>query len=212
MRVAIPKFTEKAERFAYLRKNVNQILDSVPFKNILQTNNLQILNFSEPKQTQTTQRWKIQLKSSTSTMPLHTKIEFSRRKFSGDIHFEAVSPQILKQYSLMPIMANHYSIESMYEQKILALALRGETQSRDIFDLYFLLASGNNFKLCDKKVIENLALAKRNAMGIKFQDFKGQVISYLPVDYQVQYDDEFVWDNMKKSVVNSLAGQKNETN
>src|SRR3990167_3152394 len=39
-----------------LRKNVNQILDSVPFKNILQTNNLQILNFSEPKQTQTTQR------------------------------------------------------------------------------------------------------------------------------------------------------------
>jgi predicted nucleotidyltransferase component of viral defense system len=187
-----------------LRKNVNLILDSVPFKYILQANNIQILNYSEPKQTQTTQRWKIQLKSSTSTMPLHTKIEFSRRKFSGDIHFEAVNPQILKQYSIMPIMANHYSIVSMYEQKILALALRGETQSRDIFDLYLLLSTGGNFKLRDQKVLGNLALAKRNAMGIKFQDFKGQVIAYLPADYQIQYDDESVWNNIKQHVINSL--------
>ena len=71
-----------------LYKNVNQILNSTPFKYILQTHDMEILNTSTPKQTSTTQRWKISLKSPASTLPLHTKIEFSRRKFGGDINFE----------------------------------------------------------------------------------------------------------------------------
>ena len=87
-------------------------------------------------------------------------------------------------------MANHYSIQSMYEQKILALALRNETQSRDIFDLYLLISSGIDLKPLDKETIQHLSIAKNNAKSITFTDFKGQVIAYLPEDYQKQYDDE----------------------
>src|SRR5579871_1037177 len=76
-----------------LYKNVNQILSSTPFKYILQTYDMEVLNFSAPKQTPTTQRWKISLKSPASTLPLHTKIEFSRRKLSDDVIFEAINPQ-----------------------------------------------------------------------------------------------------------------------
>lgn len=162
-----------------LRKNVNQILKSEPFKQLLKARNIEILKWSEPKQTETTQRWKILLKSSATTLPLHTKIEFSRHKIDKGIVFEVINPVILKQYSLTPIMLNHYSNESMYEQKILALAFRKETQSRDIFDLYLLISSGVSPKLKDKEIIENLILAKTNAMEIRFSDFKGQVLAYL---------------------------------
>ena len=187
-----------------LHKNVHQILSSSPFKYILQTYGIEILNTSASKQTLTTQRWKISLISSTTKLPLHTKIEFSRRKFGNDVNFETVNPQILKQYSLPPIMANHYSIQSMYEQKILALALRKETQSRDIFDLYFLINSGINLKLLDKETIQHLPAAKMNAKNITFSDFKGQVIAYLSEDYQRQYDDQSLWNNIVETVISSL--------
>lgn len=193
-----------------LHKNVNQILSSNPFKTILQTYGIEILTISAPKQTQTTQRWKILLKTSINLLPLHTKIEFSRRKFGADIRFEAVNPYILKQYSLAPIMANHYSIQSMYEQKILALALRNETQSRDLFDLYLLIGSGIDLKLLEKDTLRHLQVAKTNAMNINFTDFKGQVIAYLPEDYQKQYDDRSVWDSIVDRVIQSLDEHQNE--
>ena len=195
-----------------LLKNVNQILSSAPFKHILQSHEMEIQNTSAPKQTPTTQRWKISLKTSATALPLHTKIEFSRRNFGDDVNFEAINSQILKQYSLPPIMANHYSMQSMYEQKILALALRSETQARDIFDLYLLIGSGKDLKLPDNKTIQHLATAKTKAKSISFTDFKGQVIAYLPEDYQEQYDDETVWNGIVEKVIQSLDEHLNETN
>jgi predicted nucleotidyltransferase component of viral defense system len=193
-----------------LYKNVNQILNAMPFRSILQTHGIEILNISTLNQTPTTQRWKISLKSLASILPIQTKIEFSRRKFGSSVHFEAINSQVLKQYSLIPIMANHYSIESMYEQKILALALRHETQARDIFDLYLLLGQGIDVNLLDKEAIQQLSIAKTNAMSISFSDFKGQVIAYLPEDYQEQYDSPSVWNSIIEKVIQALDECKHE--
>lgn len=187
-----------------LYKNVSKILNAVPFKSILKSYGLEIQSTSAPKQTETTQRWKISLKSTDSTLPLNTKIEFSRRKSNDATHFEAISPQILKQYSLPPIMTTHYSLQSMYQQKILALALRSETQSRDIFDLYLLLNNGANPDKIDTETIKHLPAAKNNAEKINFTDFKGQVLAYLPIEYQQQYDDESVWKGIVNNVLQSL--------
>src|SRR5260221_4656059 len=77
-----------------LSKNVNKILNSVPFNNILKARNLEILNISNPKNTSTTQRWKIELKSKNFTLPLHTKIEFSRRKLDDITKYEPIDPPI----------------------------------------------------------------------------------------------------------------------
>lgn len=195
-----------------LSKNINQILSSTPFQYILQSHGLEILNSSSPKQTPTTQRWKVLLKSSSSSLPLHTKIEFSRRNLGQDVNFEVINPQILKLYSLAPIMANHYSIQSMYEQKILALALRTETQSRDIFDIYLLVCSGTTFRLNDKNTILNLNIAITNARSISFTDFKGQVLAYLPDEFQHQYNNESVWENIVETVLQSLEAHQHETN
>lgn len=194
-----------------LFKNVNKFLSSAPFNTILQTQGIEILNISTPKQTLTTQRWKIELKSKYTALPLHTKIEFSRREFEDDAIYEPVDSQIIRQYSLPPFMANHYSIQSIFRQKVRALALRSETQSRDIFDLYFLIGSGNHFKL-DKNTITVLEDAKSKAREIAFEDFKGQVVAYLSDDQQKEYDDVSVWDVIVKTVIKSMDDYKHEVN
>ncbi len=193
-----------------LHKNINQILNSIPFQSILQTKSLAIQTSSAPKQTETTQRWKITLKSSASSLPLNTKIEFSRRSLDKDIAFETIQSQVLRQYALPPIMANHYCFQSMYEQKIAALALRTETQARDIFDLYLLICSGNNLKTLNTKTTPHINKAITNAMSISFTDFKGQVIAYLSEDYQKQYDDKNLWNSIVAHVVQALEEHQNE--
>jgi hypothetical protein len=40
---------------------------------------IEIVDWSDPKQTETTQRWKVQIKIPNESMPIPTKIEFSRR-------------------------------------------------------------------------------------------------------------------------------------
>lgn len=194
-----------------LFKNVNKIVESVPFNHILQAQGMEIVNISTPKQTPTTQRWKFELKSKHIVLPLHTKVEFSRRELEDDSIYEPIDAQILRQYSLMPMMANHYSIQSMFRQKIRALALRNETQSRDIFDLYFLIGLANHFSL-DKKTMAILEDAKSKAERITFSDFKGQVIAYLPEDQQKDYDDISMWDLIVKTVVSSMDAYQHEIN
>lgn len=188
-----------------LLKNINQIFSSMPFRHILQAQGIEIVGISTPKQTPTTQRWKIELKSKHTALPLHTKIEFSRREFEDESVYESIDTQIIRQYSLSPFMSNHYVIQSMFKQKVRALALRSETQARDIFDLYFLLGSGDHFEL-DKKTSALVEEAKTKAQQISFDDFKGQVIAYLPQDQQKEYDDESVWHAMVKLVVGSIHG------
>lgn len=194
-----------------LQKNVNKILNSAPFKTILQAHNLQILQFTTPKQTHLTQRWKVSLKLSGNELPLQTKIEFSRRTFGNDVNFESINPSILYQYSLPPIILNHYFKEGMYEQKILALALRNETQARDVFDIYFLISTDPYLKLCkDSEAYKNISQAITNARSISFADFKGQVLAYLTEDYQVQYDNERMWKDILKQVINSIEESRHE--
>lgn len=194
-----------------LFKNVNQILNSNPFKQILQSHGIDILGSSSPKQTPTTQRWKVTLKSKYTGLPLHTKIEFSRRDLDVNTSYELIDSSLLRQYSLAPIMANHYSMQTMFNQKIRALAGRSETQSRDIFDLYLLIESGNHFGI-DEGTAHLLSDAKSKAEGITFEDFKGQVIAYLPLEYQNQYDDELVWESIINKVITVLDEDNYEIN
>ena len=67
-----------------LEKKVDKILKQNAFSQILSGYGLQIAHLEPAKQTQTTQRWKIHLKTQVQSCLIHTKIEFSRRE--NDIH------------------------------------------------------------------------------------------------------------------------------
>ncbi len=189
-----------------LEDTVQGIFKSTPFLNILKSKGMVLDKWSAPKQTETTQRWKVSIAVENMSIALNTKIEFSRRGIRKGLAFEAVDPELIRQYSLTPIMANHYDMNSACEQKTEALITRKITQARDIFDLNLLLNSGAKFEFgSNGRVKERIGEAVSNARSVKFDIFKAQVLSFLPLEYQVQYDSESVWDDMVLHVVEALG-------
>ncbi|MGA1797091.1 MAG: nucleotidyl transferase AbiEii/AbiGii toxin family protein [bacterium] len=187
-----------------LRDTVNAILSSKPFAQILAVRGMRIERWSEPKQTETTQQWKLGLAASTTDMLLNTKFEFSLMGMRGNTLFEPIDPALIRHYQLAPILANHYDAHMAYEHKVEALITRKTTQARDIFDLYLLLNSGVEHTISDQKLKKRLHEAQSNAMSITFDIFKSQVLSYLHPDYQGQYDSEMVWEDMLLRVTEAL--------
>lgn len=187
-----------------LQSIIAGILKSKPFAQILQVHGITIGRWSEPKQTGTTQRWKAGLSVAGSDILLPTKIEFSRRGMKGNTVFEAVDAELVRNYHLSPIMANHYDIHSAYEQKVEALITRSTTQARDIFDLNLLLNAGVDRNISSGKLKARLHEAESNVMSVTFDIFKSQVLSYLHPDYQRQYNSASVWDDIVLKVAEAL--------
>ncbi|MBI3535003.1 MAG: hypothetical protein HY072_05910, partial [Deltaproteobacteria bacterium] len=161
---------------------------------------------SEPKQTDTTQRWKISMRVSGNSIAIPTKIEFSRRSANGTALFEAIDPELTQNYKLYPIYTNHYDRQTAIQQKILALALRAATQARDVFDLEQLVSPYINMAQSNVSN-KNILLAQENAMSINYGDFKSQVVAYLLLEYQLLYTKER-WEKLLEKVVEYLERLK----
>lgn len=187
-----------------LQDRVEQILQGKSLAQILQARGMAITSLSAPKQTDTTQRWKIGLSASVLDLPLHTKIEFSRRGFEQETVFEPLDPAMMRDYQLTPFLASHYPPSVAFRQKVNALIHRAQTQARDIFDLDHLLRRG--VVPPGNASFPRWQEAQQNALSIPFDVFKAQVLSYLPPEHRVQYDDPRVWDEMVLRVIDALKG------
>ena len=185
-----------------LEKKINKILRSLALTRLLQGYDIHEVTLSAPKQTQTTQRWKIQLHTKQSTMPLHTKIEFSRRNKKLQAASDQLSMNISQQYHLAPMRLSHYAIHDALRQKVEALAHRSETQSRDVFDIYHLLFFASSKPIhCAKSTIEK---AKESMRTIQFDDYQSQVVSFLETDHQTSFGNKKAWQDIFSSVQNYL--------
>ncbi len=187
-----------------LRKNVNQIFKSPGFIRILRTHRLEIAFLSEAKQTDTTQRWKIHLRTIDTGSELPTRIEFSRRGFDEGVVFEAVDPEVAQLHRLRPVLTTHYTLEPAFAQKVEALVHRTETQARDVFDLKLLLDAGAMGSALSAEARKKLSTAYENAISIGFDDFVGHVVAYLPPRYQEYYASRATWDSLQETVVKTL--------
>ncbi|HTU62484.1 MAG TPA: nucleotidyl transferase AbiEii/AbiGii toxin family protein, partial [Polyangiales bacterium] len=107
---------------ATLQNKVDRLLASPLISAPLKAQGLELTDLSAPKQTETTQRWKVGLKVLGRSLELRTKIEFSRRGAVAGSQFEVVPSAILRPYALTPFLATHYSAPTAAIQKIEALA------------------------------------------------------------------------------------------
>lgn len=187
-----------------LRRNVNAILTSQPFAGILRTQKLAIVQYSEPKQTETTQRWKVRLRMLVSEQELPTKIEFSRRGLDDGFAFEPVDGELLNSYNLSPMLASHYTKETAFLQKVNALANRGETQSRDVFDLKLLIDAGAAPVKLEPEQTALFTAACERALAVRYDDFTAQVVAYLPPEWQDYYSSRATWDGLQEAVMETL--------
>jgi hypothetical protein len=159
---------------------------------------------SAPKQTDTTQRWKAELRVRDSSTALHTKIEFSRRPTAETAVLEAVDPAVVAAHRLLPLLVRHYPLDAALRQKVGALVGRSAVQARDVFDLAVLLnrAGGAGDALAPKRSV--LPQAIERAMDVSYDDFRGQVVAYLDPDHAEHYGSHAAWDALQSQVVGML--------
>jgi len=189
-----------------LRSNVETVLEATSFRHALRAQQLEVAELSAPKQTQTTQRWKVQLRQLTPPATFPTKIEFSRRTLDEGAALAAVEPELIRRYRLYPVLVQHYGAAAALAQKISALALRTETQARDIFDLKLLADAGAAATPLREAQLKQLPQAIDNAMSIGFEDFVGQVVVFLEPEHQADFANRAAWETLQEQVVDTLRG------
>ena len=191
---------------------VSNILQAKSFTNSLKTfgvNSIIPPDMAKAKQTQTTQRFKIHLITEAGE-DLFTKVEFSRRGFSGEVLIQPVLDSVLRAYKLAPLLVPHYSARSAVAQKILALATRSSIQARDIFDLHILSSQyGPDGSIEPALDDSSIKKGHDNIFEVGFEQFRDTVISYLSPGDQDTYNSNVVWDDIKLKVshfIDSLRG------
>lgn len=191
-----------------LRQKITKLLESQSFRQTLLTRGMEIDKFSEAKQTDTTQRWKLSIKLVDAPLPLPTKIEFSRRNMHEDCHFEPIDPELIHRYQLYPILANHYTQEAALCQKIDALVHRTEVQVRDVFDIQLLLNRGVKLQCLPDALRKKLNVAIENTLSIDYPEFKAKVVAYLMDEYQDYYGSPRIWAELQSKVISALEEAK----
>lgn len=186
---------------ATLKNKVDRLLESPLVLAPLRAKAISVVEVSAPKQTETTQRWKLGLQL-PGAAPLRTKVEFSRRDATEGAAFEGVSAQVLKPYGLTPMLATHYAPAAAVMQKVSALAGRPEPQARDVFDLNLLFARPDVDGLTAPSKLVDAAVEQ--AMAISFDHYTAQVVAFLEPDHAPLYSSRDAWNVMQSTVIERL--------
>lgn len=187
-----------------LRKNVDKVLASPVLRRPLAVYGLEIDGVSAPKQTDTTQRWKIKLRAVARSVALNTKIEVSRRGGSDGARLEAVNAALAYTYRMTPPLVCHYLPNAAIGQKIEALAGRTEVQARDVFDLALLLAHAQGKVSVTPEIKKVVARAIVRAVEISYDDYAAQVLAYLAPEEGEPYKSRESWEAQQLQVVDAL--------
>jgi hypothetical protein len=187
-----------------LKEKVTAILSGPALSMPLRSRGLSITSVSAPKQTDTTQRWKVGLAAEGQATALHTKIEFSRRAKTEEARIEPVAGAVLAEHQLMPLLAPHYPLAAAVRQKVGALVGRTIVQARDVFDLAVLFArTGGDVKAL-RPIRAEIPKAVERVMEVSYADFKSQVVSFLAADHVASYGSPEAWDALQMQVIDHL--------
>ncbi len=191
---------------ATLKNKVDRILEGAALGAMLRTQGLVLGSVSAPKQTETTQRWKLMLAAEGRKSGFPTKIEFSRRGSVPSHLFEPVDAALARHHRVAAPLAHHYLAPAAVAQKVGALAHRSETQARDVFDLHLLLTTAVEPGAIhlDPAARRDLPRAIERAMDVSFDDYQGQVVVFLEPEHAAIHASRAWWDQMQSDVVSAL--------
>jgi len=187
-----------------LQEKVDEILASPALGLLLRSGGLTLKEVSAPKQTATTQRWKMWVATSGLPRGVRTKMEFSHRRSDPRRILEAVSERVVAAYALRPPSMQHYTAEAAIEQKLGALAHRAEPQARDLFDLELLLRQrpqALHLREVDPQLLED---AVYRVYELPYQAFQDQVRPFLEQAAVELYSDGAAWERAQTYVAERL--------
>jgi len=157
------------------------------------------------KDTDTTLRYKMRVVS-PGGVPLPSKVEVSFRKVGSpeDTALDEADERIVSQYlgsGDLPLRVAHYTLMPAVKQKLAALGLRTEIQSRDVFDLA-LLARGSVDTL-DLAFLrrslndDTLGEARNRALALSFEQYRDTVVEFLDPAERASLATERAWDEQR---------------
>jgi predicted nucleotidyltransferase component of viral defense system len=185
-----------------LAEKIDGVLNSPALERLLRSGGLAVEVFTKPKQTETTQRWKVSIRASGRRDPVRTKIEFSRRNGDERYLLEAVPGNVVAPYAFRAPTVMHYTAEAAIEQKVEALAARSETQARDVFDLDLLLRRQPPSAITATALVREQAAER--ALGLSDAAFRDQVLPFLDDEIAELYADPASWEQIRNFVVERL--------
>lgn len=198
-----------------LADGVNASLRAPVVGALLRTQGIEVVRAEAHKQTDTTQRWKILVKAPGHVTPVSVTGEFSHRlaerggadQARSSIAAEPVDSRIAGRYGLPPPVLPHYVPAAAMRQKIAALALRTNTQSRDVFDLDWLLTHHEASAPSKGQVpADQASRAAERATELDYADFHGVVVPFIDLSVRPIYDTTAAWNAMQHRVVTYLLG------
>lgn len=185
-----------------LKKNIEKLFKDSLLTSQLHAKNLEIVSFNNPKNTETTQRWKLILGNKKTHEQLNTKIEFSRRNGIDDgFRVDVPTSEVLNLYGLPKFPIPHYDKDRAFAQKIGALIGRTEPQERDAFDLDVLLNFGAKFPKGEKITDDEVDNASEIIMEMDFDRYMSKVIAYLPEEYRQIYGTQVFWNDLQERIL-----------
>jgi len=188
-----------------LQNNVDAILSGAALGASLRMHGVESIESSRHKQTETTQRWKGRI-IMTGGLQYFTRLEFSRRGLLSNVQRGVPDAEILKASFLPPFAASHYGALSMIRQKINALASPSRTAARDLFDLHHLFFYERPAMESLRRLIpsDHLKDSLVKIGRFEYEDFRDQVLPYLPGDLQMLYNEETNFHKLRDEVKNGV--------
>ena len=194
---------------ATVRKNGYKLLSDAAFLRGMRTFGITNIDINSPdraKHTETTQRFRVQLVSS-SGQRLPSKVEFWRRPagkstVAGAALVEQLDAELARQYNRLNFRCQHYGADAATAQKLLALAGRAVTQARDVFDVQILQRAcyGRNLALGQVLAAQQRETALENLASLSYDDYAGQVLEFLDPESLAEHRGREAWSAMVDSV------------
>ena len=162
-------------------------------------------NISRAKQTETVQRFKVHLET-TSGEDLPTKIELTRRGMDQPIRVQPIRPEVLEMYRVPSTILPHYTADAAVQQKIRALIGSPVPQARDVFDLHVLNTQPEIRKLDLRSAFsrKELEAALANTYSLEYEQFRDTVWSFLSPQHQDQYASKDLWDQIRLVTISMI--------
>jgi predicted nucleotidyltransferase component of viral defense system len=189
-----------------LEAKVDSIITSRPLALLLRLGGLEVAEFTTPKQTETTRRWKVAL-AGAGGKPVRTKIEFSgRASEGGGYRLEQLPREVVAPYALPAPSVQHYEAAAATAQKVSALVGRSQTQARDVFDLDLLL----RLRPLPAGELDRglLTEAAERVFELPFDAYRDHVLAFLDSDAIELYDGAEAWERMQVFVAGSLEAAR----
>lgn len=160
---------------------------------------------SEPKQTETVCRWKINGEFSDTGSPFNLTVEISRRGLPPSEHVVSRNVVPPAGYRVGPFLVDVYDMEAMAASKVAALTSPDRTAPRDLYDLHVLIEKGAGAPVDLLKgqgadaLKEQADILWQKIDGMTYSLFRSEVLPHLPSDARERFS-EAIYDEMRMSV------------